>query len=90
MIKGVNRQIIEVTDTGNCYFERALLVVRPNCADLESDRLHEEARRLVTAAGGYAGLRRNKRRSNRRALLLAAACGLGGMLLGLLGTLLMH
>ena len=29
MIKGVNRQIIEVLDTGNEYFERALLVVRP-------------------------------------------------------------
>lgn len=29
MIKGVNRQIIEVMDTGNPYFERALLVVRP-------------------------------------------------------------
>ena len=29
MIKGVNRQIIEVMDTGNQYFERALLVVRP-------------------------------------------------------------
>lgn len=90
MIKGVNRQIIEVTDTGNCYFERALLVVRPNCADLESDRLHEEARRLVAAAGGYAGLRRNKRRSSRRTAFIAAACGAAGLLLGLGGTLLIH
>lgn len=35
MIKGVNRQIIEVMDTGNPYFERALLVVRPGYTDTE-------------------------------------------------------
>lgn len=33
MIKGINRQVIEVTETGNPYFERALLVVRPSYRD---------------------------------------------------------
>ena len=33
MIKGINRQVIEVTETGNAYFERALLVVRPSYRD---------------------------------------------------------
>lgn len=37
MIKGVNRQIIEVMDTGNQYFERALLVVRPGYTDTGTD-----------------------------------------------------
>ena len=40
MIKGVNRQIIEVMDTGNQYFERALLVVRPGYTDTEIGRAH--------------------------------------------------
>lgn len=82
MIKGVNRQIIEVTDTGNTYFERALLVVRPNCMDTESSRLHEEAQRMVRAAGGYAGLRISRRRRMRHSLLLGLSSGAGGLLLG--------
>ena len=45
MIKGVNRQIIEVTDTGSDYFERALLVVRANCTDTDTGMLHEEAKK---------------------------------------------
>ena len=47
MIKGVNRQIIEVMDTGNPYFERALLVVRPGYTDTEPTRLREEAQRML-------------------------------------------
>ena len=61
MIKGVNRQIIEVMDTGNPYFERALLVVRPGYTDTEPTRLREEAQRMLRKAGGYAGLKRQRR-----------------------------
>lgn len=65
MIKGVNRQIIEITETGNPYFERALLVVRPSFADSSDERIREEAHRLVQAAGGYSGLRRNRKKRQR-------------------------
>lgn len=37
MIKGVNRQIIEVNCLENLYFERALLFVRPIAAELECE-----------------------------------------------------
>lgn len=37
MIKGVNRQIIEVNCLENLYFERALLFVRPNAAAVECE-----------------------------------------------------
>lgn len=63
MIKGVNRQIIEVSDTGSAYFERALLIVRANCADADTAMLHDEAGRLVRSAGAFAGLRLNRRRA---------------------------
>ncbi len=78
MIKGVNRQIIEVSDTGSVYFERALLIVRANCADADPAMLHDEAGRLVRSAGTYTGLRHNRRRFRR-----TLAVGLGG---GALGT----
>lgn len=82
MIKGVNRQIIEVTDTGNTYFERAWLVVRPSCCDDDGDMLREEANRLLKAAGGYSGLRIYRRRRQIKRLLLCAVSGLCGVLLG--------
>lgn len=51
MIKGVNRQIIEVSDTGSAYFERALLIVRANCADADTAMLHDEAGRAGAVGG---------------------------------------
>ena len=29
MIKGINRNVIEVTKTDNIYYERAILILRP-------------------------------------------------------------
>lgn len=84
MTKGINRQMIEITDTGNTYFERALLVVRPTCSDCEDDLLRAEARRMLKAAGGYGGLRMYRRRRQWQRVLVGAASGLAGVLLGLL------
>ncbi len=33
MVRGVSRQIIEVPDTGNIYYEKAYLVVKPEFSD---------------------------------------------------------
>lgn len=80
MIKGVNHQMIEVTQTGNPFFERALLVLRADCADTSPTRLEEEARRMLRSAGGYTALRRNRRREQLRRL----AWSLAGVLIGAL------
>lgn len=47
MIKGVNKNVIEISDTGNDLFERAILFVRPQSAEddhsirmLATDFLH--------------------------------------------------
>lgn len=82
MIKGVNRQMIEVMETGSPYFERALLVVRPDCTDLQDSQLHEEAQKLLKSAGGYTGLRRVRRRERLRRILFALGTGSAGLLLG--------
>lgn len=47
MIKGINRQIIEVTKTDNVYYERALLVVRPQFTGAERQILEREARKML-------------------------------------------
>lgn len=47
MIKGVNRTIIEVTDTGNVYYERALLVLKPEYASMHRSLLEKEAKKML-------------------------------------------
>ncbi|HHZ06358.1 MAG TPA: hypothetical protein GX401_06180 [Clostridiales bacterium] len=47
MIKGINRQIIEITDTGNLYYERALLVLRPEYSGAQRALLEREARKVL-------------------------------------------
>lgn len=47
MIKGISHQIIEVTDTNNKYYERALLVLRPEYASISSEVLEREAKKML-------------------------------------------
>ena len=60
MIKGVQRQMIEVTHTGSPYFERAFLVVRGGGEPPAEDTLQALAHKVVEQAGTYSGLRRGR------------------------------
>lgn len=60
MIKGINRQMIEVTHTGSPYFERAFLVVRTGSAQPPEEVLQKIAGKVVEQADSYAGLRHQK------------------------------
>lgn len=51
MVRGVNRQIIEVNQTGSRYFERALLFVKPEYSELSRDKLENEADRFLLRVG---------------------------------------
>ena len=82
MIKGVNRQMIEVTHTGSPYFERAFLVVRAGNQPPE-ENLHRQAEKVVEQAGTYAGLRKNRRRYRVQRAVFGALCAGGGALVAL-------
>ncbi len=85
MIRGVNRQIIEVKNTGSIYFERALLVVNPVFSDLTKQVLEKEARQVLQDIGQpdvSAGTVKKLRR--RVSLLLAGISGAAAVLLILL------
>lgn len=47
MIKGINRQVIEINDTGTVYYEKAWLMVKPAYADLQQSLLEKEAHSLL-------------------------------------------
>lgn len=83
MIKGINRQMIEILDTGNPYFERALLVVQPGLSDIDSEDLHREARDILQNTGSCSQLRRQRFRYllSRVLLILLSAGGGAGIAL---------
>ena len=78
MIRGVSRQIIEVRETDNRYYESAYLVVKPEYASAERAVLEREARKMLKAMDAPCAI---KRRVNRGAaclkLLLPALLGAG-------------
>ena len=80
MIKGVNRQMIEVTHTGSPYFERAFLVVRVGSQPPE-ENLHRQAERVVQQAQTYAGLRRGRWKRRMQTAVYGLVCAGGGALL---------
>lgn len=77
MIKGVQRQMIEVTHTGSPYFERAFLVVRGG-ATADEEKLHRMAQKVVEQADTYSGLRRRKWCKALRQAVFALLWGGGG------------
>lgn len=82
MIKGINRQVIEVMDTGNLYYERALLVVRPEFAGAQRDVLEREAKRMISQMRAPSAIKRKKAFFYWAFRLgLAALCGAGIVLL---------
>ncbi len=83
MLKGINHQMIELTETDSPYFDRAFFVLRPDCADADAAHLQEEARRVLLAAGGYSALIRNRRRQRLRRIFWAALGLTAGVVIGL-------
>lgn len=47
MIRGTNKYVIDINDTGNQYYERAILFIKPQYADAERDALEKEAKKLI-------------------------------------------
>ena len=60
MIKGVNRQIIEITDISSQYYERALLIVKPEFSYVNKTKLEKEARDFLGNVGIKCGNKKKK------------------------------
>ena len=76
MIKGVNRQVVEITQTQCEYFEKVLFFIKPEYSAVSEGDLRERA--TITAQGGgippAVRLRKNKLRA---ALNMSAAACIG-------------
>lgn len=82
MIKGVNKQVVDVVEPDSAYFERVLFFVKPEFSGLGEGALRHKANQLLreTGDGGVAGRRLPFRRRLLGVIRIGAAAILGGAL----------
>lgn len=51
MIKGVNKQVLEINETQNGFFEKAIFFVKPEYSGMGEGRLRESAKKEMENAG---------------------------------------
>ncbi len=74
MIRGVNKNIIEVTNTENKYFDKAILFLNPDYSKVSQGKIESEAKKYIkTVAGGKKsnGFLRKRNRMRRTVALVA-------------------
>lgn len=49
MLKGVNKSIVEINDTGNMYFEKAVLYIRPEMRNVPERHIAREASEYINS-----------------------------------------
>lgn len=87
MIKGISHQIIEVTDTQNRYYERALLILRPEYASVSREILEKEAKKLLNKMDTVSAVK-PKYVFLSRLLSYCLVCAIGALVTVLIYTLL--
>ncbi|MBE6773270.1 MAG: hypothetical protein E7544_03495 [Ruminococcaceae bacterium] len=81
MIKGINRQVVEVKDTGNDCFEKILFFIKPEYVGLSEGKIRERAGLVTKIATSPPPTKLRKSRINE--YLKAGALLLAGILTGL-------
>ncbi len=61
MIKGVNKQVLEVTNTENPYFEKIIFFVKPEYGNEDRAKLKKEAESLAKSASKPPKSRKTKK-----------------------------
>ncbi len=84
MLKGVNKQILEITNTESPYFEKIVFFVRPEGAKTDEGTLQREAQKLSSQA-----VKPPKTRKSVKDRLMTAGCILLGVGAGAALTVIM-
>lgn len=75
LIKGVNRQVVEITQTQCEYFEKVLFFIKPEYSAVSEGDLKERATIIAQSAGMPPAARLRKNRVRLALSMSAAACG---------------
>lgn len=81
MIKGVNRQVVEVRETGCDYFERIIFFVKPEYAGVCEGKIRERASLIASGTALPPPTKKNARKISQ--ILKVALSVLCGVALGL-------
>ena len=85
MVKGVNRQVLEIHETGCEYFEKALFFVRPEFSRESESKLKSKAINSINNSTGIPKTRKQKIKS--RVFLISellASAGAGAVITALI------
>ena len=81
MVKGVNRQVLEILDTGCECFEKALFFVRPEYSHESEGKLKSKAIKSIKNSGGVPKTRKQKIKSKMIFVAeLFASAGVGAII----------
>lgn len=86
MIKGVNKQVLEVAQTENSYFEKAIFFVKPEYSGLSEGRLQKRAKKELDSAGLPPIVRRYGGKERLRKGLIFMSLFTAGVISGILFT----
>ena len=86
MVKGVNRQVLELLTPPGAYFERVLFFVKPEFSAASENTLQKRAKYIAESAGLPPALRIKK--SRRRMIVAVLGSALAGIAMGA-GTVLL-
>ena len=81
MVKGVNRQVLEVHETGCDYFEKALFFIKPEYSAQSDSRLKGGALKAIQNSAAVPKTRRQKIKGRLFFVFeLAASAGVGSII----------
>lgn len=84
MVKGVNRQVLEIHETGCEYFEKALFFVRPEYSAENEGKLKGSALKSIRKSAGIPKTRKQKMKSRVYFIAeMAASAGVGAIITAL-------
>lgn len=70
MLKGVNRQVVEISHPESAYFERVLFFVKPEFSSVSEKRIKGKADEIIKDAASPPGLKKASRKKGRLKQLL--------------------
>lgn len=81
MIKGVNKRIVEISDTNNRYFYKALLFVNAEMRDISNRKIEEEANKylnsIIYKEKFRPGYLRKRKKLKKKVLFMLFILGIG-------------
>ncbi len=86
MIKGVNKQVLEINETGTGFFEKAIFFVKPEYIGMSEGKLRESAGRELERTGKPPVKRYTDKKTKFKSALTVACPFIIGLLLGIAVT----